>query len=92
MTKPKPVFHGTDYTGKKFGALQAVKPTSRTNRWGARIWVFRCQCGNEIEESVSRLKVKNPSCGCLKNSADTAEKAISVSREWLARPIVGVFS
>ena len=36
-----------DVTGKRFGLLTAVRPTSG-RRHGQIVWVFRCDCGREV--------------------------------------------
>lgn len=58
-----------DWTGQKFGLLTAVRMTDK--RIGrARVWVCKCDCGNECERPPTELKHrvlrgKTPSCGCL---------------------------
>lgn len=53
-----------DLTGKIFGRLTSLR-FSRLHK-GNSYWIFRCECGTELERhatSVSRGNVK--SCGCL---------------------------
>lgn len=42
-----------DYTGMKFGKLTAVR-FSRSER-GKRLWIFQCECGNQIERSINSV-------------------------------------
>ena len=56
-----------DITGKRYGKLVALYPLGRTDECGSMLWRCRCDCGNEVEVSVSALnKGNNKSCGCLK--------------------------
>lgn len=56
-----------DITGKRYGKLVALYPLGRTDECGSMLWRCRCNCGNEVEVSVSALnKGNNKSCGCLK--------------------------
>lgn len=53
-----------DITGDKFNKLTALYPVSSSSI-GQVVWRFRCDCGNEIEQSSSRVKNKFvTSCGC----------------------------
>jgi len=54
-----------DLTGQKFSRLTAIKFVGKDSCNNAR-WLFKCDCGNEIEcrgSEVSRGATK--SCGCL---------------------------
>ncbi len=42
------------------------------DRWGKRIWLAQCACGNKRKLSARQLK-RNVSCGCMKS--DLARKA-----------------
>lgn len=54
MTRP------LDVSGQKFNRLTGVRPTSRGR------WIFRCECGSEIEAKAAAVKFGNTkSCGCL---------------------------
>lgn len=56
-----------DITGKRYGKLVAIYPLGRTDESGSMLWSCRCDCGNEVNASVSCLnKGNNKSCGCLK--------------------------
>ena len=53
-----------DATGERFGRLVAVEFIEMRN--SRQIWRFRCDCGNEIERDISRVKYGSTrSCGCL---------------------------
>ena len=54
-------------TGKRYGKLVALYSLGRTDECGSMLWRCRCDCGNEVDVSVSCLnKGNNKSCGCLK--------------------------
>ena len=56
-----------DITGNRYGKLVALYPTGKTEESGSMLWRCRCDCGNEVDVSVSSLnKGNNKSCGCLK--------------------------
>jgi len=57
--------NAVDLTGKKFNSLTAIRPVKRNNQ-GGLVWLFKCDCGGEIETSgykVTRGDTKG--CGCL---------------------------
>lgn len=56
-----------DLTGKKFGSLTVVSQLSEKYH-GKKMWLCKCDCGNEIKIPLKSLKSKDPkflSCGCL---------------------------
>lgn len=57
--------HRKDFTGLKVGKLTAIRPTEKKN--GSWHWIFRCDCGNEIEAIPWDVKkLSYISCGkCL---------------------------
>lgn len=56
-----------DITGNRYGNLTALYPTGKASSSGSMLWRCRCDCGNEVNVSVSDLnKGNNKSCGCLK--------------------------
>lgn len=58
-----------DLTGQKFGKLKVQKLSSNRNKFGARMWNCKCDCGNEIEVDTQSLKSGNTSsCGCINYS------------------------
>lgn len=56
-----------DYTNRKFNYLTGIYPTDkRYNR--EVLWVWRCDCGNEILKQPSQVRWGKPkSCGCMTN-------------------------
>ena len=66
-----------DYTGQTFGRLTAIRYTGRYHRYGKhakRIWLFRCECGNQKEVLVEKVvKGWTKSCGCLKTTRTSLE-------------------
>lgn len=55
-----------DYTDQKFGNLTAIKPTEG-RRKDSVLWLFKCDCGNEIIRLPNLLgKGNKTNCGCIK--------------------------
>lgn len=66
MTK----FKAKDITGLRNGMLVALSQTNRKTKGdGSVIWICRCDCGKEVERSVSRI-MRSFSCGCSKRKND----------------------
>lgn len=61
--------HRKDLTGQQFGRLTAIKDIgSRNNK---RLWLCKCECGNEIEVPSNDLVTNNTSsCGCIKSKGE----------------------
>lgn len=58
-----------DITGMKFGHLTALYPTDKRAANCSVIWVFRCDCGNIVEATMSNAKRGHTrSCGCNRRS------------------------
>ena len=58
-----------DLTGKRFGQLTAIRPTEKQDRFKRYIWLFRCECGNQVDVSGFNAKSGHTkSCGCLRIS------------------------
>ena len=56
-----------DLSGRRYGKLVALYPLGKTEKSGSILWRCRCDCGNEVDVSVSSLNNgNNKSCGCLK--------------------------
>lgn len=55
-----------DITGIKFGRLTAIKQVGISG--GNNVWLFKCDCGNEINLKRVQVTKNNPtkSCGCLR--------------------------
>lgn len=54
-----------DMTGQTFGRLTAIRPAGQ-NKHGQRLWVWECECGNQIDRIAAPVKNGNTrSCGCL---------------------------
>lgn len=54
-----------DITGERYGRLTAIRFTEKKN--GRRFWLFRCDCGNVVERSLSGVRRgETRSCGCLR--------------------------
>lgn len=61
--------HFIDITGQKFGMLTAINPTDNNKSNGAKIWNFRCDCGNITQSTYTTVKNGDKySCGCVKRS------------------------
>jgi hypothetical protein len=66
---------GKDITGQRFGRL-VVLHRMEEKRNGNVMWRLRCDCGIEIEHTVSGLGTRTNSCGCLRREK-TAQRAIA---------------
>lgn len=79
--------HPVDVRGQKFGKLTALYPTEQRDYRGSVIWHCRCDCGNEIDISLNKLKHSTQiSCGCVrkqkqKELGDKAGYAAGTSAE-----------
>ena len=65
--------------GEKYNNLTAIIQTNKKKR-GAIVWLFKCDCGKEIEISGNRVKKGfSKSCGCIRKERCliTGEKSIS---------------
>jgi len=63
---PTGLVKSKDITGKKFNRWTAIKKTSK-DKLGYWKWIFKCDCGNEKELSISTVSSgASKSCGCLK--------------------------
>lgn len=68
-----------DITGNKYGMLTVLKDTGKRTPQRGKIWLCKCECGNEYEVRTDSLTTGNTSsCGCLSESK--GEKRI---REYL---------
>lgn len=65
----------TDITGVKFERLTAIKQVGKSG--GNNVWLFKCDCGNEIHLKRVQVTKNNPtkSCGCLRK--ETTSKRMS---------------
>lgn len=62
-----------DYTGRKYKKLTAIKFTGKRHTTpcgnAKRIWLFKCDCGSEVEFMIEKVvKGWNSSCGCSKST------------------------
>ena len=54
-----------DMTGKRYGRLTAIKKTDMRASNGDVMWLFKCDCGNEIIiKGASVRSGLTRSCGC----------------------------
>jgi hypothetical protein len=69
-----------DIGGQKFNMLTAVSDTGKSSAGKNKrvIWLFRCDCGNEIELEATRVVSGNTtSCGCLRAKEYEGEKQLA---------------
>lgn len=67
-----------DLTGQRYGRLIAIKRvTTRRTVTEPRIkWLFRCDCGREVERTVLCVRAGDTSsCGCLRNDSPAIKAA-----------------
>lgn len=56
-----------DIAGQKFAMLTALYPTGERRHNGSIVWHCRCDCGNETDAALDRLKNGDIiSCGCMR--------------------------
>lgn len=71
-----------DLAGKRFNRLVVLRRNGNAKS-GDRLWLCKCDCGNEVSVTTNKLTSGNTkSCGCLKSeqSAKTGKKYISVAQ------------
>lgn len=65
--------------GKKFGRLTVVDNAGKS-KYGARLWLCRCECGNEVVVQTAQLNNgRKISCGCLLK--ENAKKIVHLAHE-----------
>jgi len=53
-------------TTEKIGRLTPIKSLNKTDKRYRVIWLFKCDCGNEVEITASDVRLRRKlSCGCL---------------------------
>jgi hypothetical protein len=63
-----------DLTGRRFGRLTVLVLSGSTDH-GARVWLVRCDCGNEKQVRGNSLKTGDvKSCGCLNRDRRTYQQ------------------
>jgi hypothetical protein len=63
-----------DLTGQRFGKLVAVSIVGR-NKFRRVVWLWKCDCGNEIERPVANIvNGYTSSCGCGRTNELTGKK------------------
>lgn len=74
-----------DLTGQRFGRLVAIRYT-RNNHNDKRLWLCRCDCGNEVEVISSHLSTgKTNSCGCLRKDRSSEIHTKDLSGQKIGR-------
>ena len=64
-----------DLTGERFGRLVALRYSGLRNQ--KRLWLCRCDCGNQKEVRVEKLRSgATKSCGCLQVEASHRPKRV----------------
>ena len=60
-----------DVSGQKFAMLTAMYPTGERGHNGSVMWHCRCDCGNEVDVALDRLKYSAViSCGCMREKCN----------------------
>ena len=55
-----------DISGKRFGRLTALFPTTKRGRNGSTVWLCGCDCGKKVGVELGQLMAGGrKSCGCL---------------------------
>lgn len=69
-----------DVAGQRFGLLVAIEPTGEISK-GAAVWLWRCDCGKEIEATLKSVKWGGKrSCGCTKKAIKQKQAADARNR------------
>lgn len=64
----------SDITGQVFGKLTAMNPTDKRSGRNV-VWHCKCECGNEIDVSVTHLKGgSRVSCGCERSVVKVGDR------------------
>jgi hypothetical protein len=74
-----------EVSGKRFGRLVAIMPLEKRAA-GYVIWQCRCDCGNIVETSITKLRLGRIfSCGCFARDQATAraETSVKAANEYL---------
>ena len=53
-----------DYTGVRYGKAVGIRPTGESNKCKQRVWLWKCDCGEEFESPAAPFVYKNYSAGC----------------------------
>ena len=64
-----------DITNQSFGYLTALYDTGKIGNDNAAVWMYKCICGREIEESIKVVgSNKYISCGCKEKALDITKR------------------
>jgi 5-methylcytosine-specific restriction endonuclease McrA len=66
--------HQETKPGREFGLLVAVKEVRRSSS-GSHVWLFRCQCGREIERHLSNVVQTSKIPGVIQSCGECVKKA-----------------
>lgn len=83
-----------DETGKRFGMLTAIRQTASRNN--LRFWLYRCDCGREIERSRSKVASaaragRLCSCGCALSAIRAENGRSNKTHGWSQHRIYGIW-
>lgn len=71
-----------DVAGQRFGRLVGIRK-SGVNRHGAVVWLWKCDCGKEIERPAYPIRTgRQVSCGCHK---DEQSRSRAKHGQWQSR-------
>lgn len=71
-----------DISGKRFGKLIALKPTSKRAYGNNVVWLCKCDCGNKCEVPINVLgSGLTKSCGCLSSSGELKVAELLTSKK-----------
>lgn len=73
-----------DLSGQRFGRLVAVRDVGSLRSF--RLWLFRCDCGAEIERTTADARHgKVRSCGCLQRELSSQRKSLKLAGQKFGR-------
>lgn len=80
IDKPKKLRKHNDLTGNKYNMLTAISDTGKSTTGNNKrvIWLFKCDCGSQIEiDNVRVIHGNTRSCGCLRAKEFVGEKQLA---------------
>lgn len=74
-----------DIAGRRYGRLTAVRPTEKRGLHNSTVWVWRCDCGAEIERSLHSVTRNSgiemcPDCRKKRNAELMEEKRSKIEK------------
>lgn len=78
-----------DITGRRCGQLVAIRPTGEIRDGGA-VWIWRCDCGREVERTTAQCQVIRVCDRCAREIKRQQAYDMQARREKLVDPATGL--